>query len=197
MSMLMIVSIFKSLLISVIISLLSIFVPRSCSSNNEREICSFLESTSNSNLYTNIVLTFNFVTLCIYISSLMIEYCREDFIKRFFVSDSSISSNYLKDNYSNLSVINPINPEVRIGFIKLNFVYFYFTLVLLLFNMINVILSIILLYIQYLNYYTVVVLSIYIILIYERISFMVNISKMDKDFLICSTYSSRIYNRNI
>ena len=190
----MIISIFKSLSISVIISLLSIFVPRSCSSNDERKICSFLESTSNSNLYTNIVLTFNFVTLCIYISSLMIEYCREDFLKRFFVSDSSISSNYLKDNYTNLSIINL---EVRIGFIKLNFVYFYFTLVLFAFNIINVILSIILLYIQYLNYYTVVVLSIYIVLIYERISFMVNISKMDKDFLICSSYSKKIYNRTL
>ena len=151
-------------------TLLAVFVPQRCPESPSNE-CSIIDNFTSLTAYNTAVLIFNFATLLFFIIYYIFEYYRENWCIEYLDIDKNKADIFLKEEIKDY-------PNILSRLLKLNKLYFIFSVILLSSNFINFVLSGVLVYnYYYLDYKSITVFATYLILIGDKLLSSIFISR--------------------
>lgn len=171
-----------------IASLLCIFVPQRCP-NQPDNICTLNDNLTDLDTYNMACVIINFITLSFFLVLYVYEYRRERWCIEFLDVDEKKLDDYL---YKEIEEYTEFKDRIY----KFNHRYWIMTIVVILFNITNILLSgILILKFYYLDYRSVTVFFTNSILTLDRLSNCYNVSNVSNDptnnLLAISSYMSK------
>lgn len=160
-------------------SMLCIFVPQKCPDGE----CTLKDNFTDLIPFNTAVLVINFMVLAIFIGFYILEYIRENWCIEYLDFDESKAMNALSTEIEQY-------PEFKERLSYINKVYYQYTVVLVLVNVVNFVCSSVLIFhYYYLDFKSVTVMITYAVLIADKIAFTLTISKQSfETYVPCSAY---------
>ena len=168
-------------------SLLVVFVPQECNDH----VCSVYENFTNKNTFHNVCLSFNYLSVLLFLICYVIELKRENWCIEFLDINKDFSDNHLKNILDN-------RPELKKQIMTINNRYFISTRVTMVFYIINLILSSIYIFIRSLGLTTLTSYLSFVLLIVMKLNnaYLISADTKYNDRLL-SSYMSEYQSFNV
>lgn len=168
-------------------SLLVVFVPQDCGEN----VCSVTENLLNQNVFHNVCLSFNFLSVLLFLICYGLELKRENWCVEYLDIDKNFSDNHLKN------VLNT-RPEFKKQINIINDRYYYSSRLTILVYSFNLILSTIYIYLRSLGLMTLTSYLSFVLLIVMKLNNAYLISNdTKKNDRLLSSYMSEYKSFNV